>query len=131
MEVRGPQKLEGVEVDMNAFSDTMMTLAAIAPFASTPTVIRNVEHTRYQETDRVSAVATELRRLGISVEESRDGLRITPGRVGPGVVETYGDHRMAMAFAVSGLVAPGIRVREPEVVTKTFPDYFDRLDALR
>jgi 3-phosphoshikimate 1-carboxyvinyltransferase len=131
VEVRGPDRLRGVEVDMNAFSDTMMTLAAIAPFASTPTVIKNVEHTRYQETDRVSAVATELGRLGISVEEGRDLLRITPGTIRPAVVETYGDHRMAMAFAVTGLVAPGVRIREPGCVTKTFPDYFERLDTLR
>jgi len=131
VEVRGPERLRGVEVDMNAFSDTMMTLAAIAPFASTPTVIKNVEHTRYQETDRVSAVATELRRLGISVEEGRDLLRITPGTIRPAVVETYGDHRMAMAFAVTALVAPGVRIRNPGCVTKTFPDYFERLESLR
>ena len=131
VEVRGPERLRGVEVDMNAFSDTMMTLAAIAPFASTPTFIKNIEHTRYQETDRISAVATELRRLGVSVEEGRDGLRIKPGAVHPAVVETYGDHRMAMAFAVTGLVAPGIWIRDPGVVTKTFPGYFELLDALR
>jgi 3-phosphoshikimate 1-carboxyvinyltransferase len=131
VEVRGPDRLRGVEVDMSAFSDTMMTLGAIAPFASTPTVITNVGHTRYQETDRISAVATELGRLGISVEEGRNGLRITPGTVRSAVVQTYGDHRMAMAFAVTGLVAPGIRIQNPAVVTKTFPDYFDRLDTLR
>ena len=131
VEVRGPGRLRGVEVDMNAFSDTMITLSAIAPFASTPTVIKNVEHTRYQETDRVSAVATELGRLGISVEERRDGLRITPGTVRPATVETYGDHRLAMAFAVAGLVVPGVRIRAPGVVTKTFPDYFERLESLR
>jgi 3-phosphoshikimate 1-carboxyvinyltransferase len=131
VEVRGPELLRGVEVDINAFSDTMITLAAIAPFASTPTVIKNVEHTRYQETDRVSAVAAELRRLGIPVEEGRDRLRITPGTVRPAVVETYGDHRMAMAFAVTGLVAPGVRIRDPGCVTKTFPDYFERLESLR
>jgi 3-phosphoshikimate 1-carboxyvinyltransferase len=131
VEVRGEGRLRGVEVDMNAFSDTMITLSAIAPFASTPTVIENVEHTRYQETDRVSAVVSELRRLGVSVEERRDGLRITPGKVRPAVVETYGDHRMAMAFAVTGLVAPGVRIKDPGCVTKTFPDYFEKLDALR
>lgn len=131
VEVRGPERLRGVEVDMNAFSDTMMTLAAIAPFASTPTVIKNIEHTRYQETDRISAVATELRRLGVFVEEGRDRLRIEPGAIRPAVVETYGDHRMAMAFAVAGLSAPGIRIRDPGVVTKTFPGYFEQLDALR
>ncbi len=131
VEVRGPDRLLGVEVDMNAFSDTMITLCAIAPFASTQTVITNVEHTRYQETDRVSAVATELRRLGIAVEERRDRLRITPGTISPAVVRTYGDHRMAMAFAVTGLLAPGIRIRDPGCVTKTFPEYFERLESLR
>ena len=131
VEVRGPDRLRGVEVDMNAFSDTMITLCAIAPFASTQTVIRNVEHTRYQETDRISAVATELRRLGIAVEEGRDRLRITPGTISPAVVRTYGDHRMAMAFAVTGLVAPGIRIRDPGCVTKTFPNYFEQLESLR
>ena len=129
--VRGDGRLRGVEVDMNAFSDTMITLSAIAPFAFTPTVIKNVEHTRHQETDRVSAVVSELRRLGIQVEERRDGLRITPGKVRPAVVETYGDHRMAMAFAVTGLVAPGVAIRDPGCVTKTFPDYYEKLDALR
>src|SRR5215208_1840900 len=131
VEVRGTERLRGVEVDMNAFSDTMITLAAIAPFASTPTNIKNVEHTRYQETDRVAAVATELRRLGITVEEGRDLLRITRGTIRPAVVETYGDHRMAMAFAVTALVAPGVRIRNPGCVTKTFPDYFERLESLR
>jgi 3-phosphoshikimate 1-carboxyvinyltransferase len=131
VEVRGPERLRGVEVDMNAFSDTMMSLAVIAPFAGTPTVIKNVEHTRHQETDRISAVATELGRLGVEVEESRDGLRVTPGPVRPAAVETYGDHRMAMAFAVAGLVAPGISIRDPGCVTKTFPDYFRRLESLR
>ncbi len=131
VEVEGPDQLRGVEVDMGAFSDTMITLAAIAPFAGTPTVIKDVEHTRHQETDRISAVATELGRLGIKVEEGRDRLRVSPGRVGAATVETYGDHRMAMAFAVPGLVAPGIRIRDPGCVTKTFPDYFQRLESLR
>ena len=131
VEVRGPGRLRGVEVDMNAFSDTMMTLAAIAPFADSPTEIKNVAHTRHQETDRISAVATELWRLGVGVQERPDGLKIEPGHVGSGGVETYGDHRMAMAFAVTGLVAPGIRIRDPGCVTKTFPDYFRSLDALR
>ncbi|CAA9455239.1 MAG: 3-phosphoshikimate 1-carboxyvinyltransferase [uncultured Rubrobacteraceae bacterium] len=129
--VRGPERLRGVEVDMNPFSDTMMTLAAIAPFATGPTTIKNVEHTRHQETDRISAVVTELTRLGIRVEEWRDGLRIEPGPVHPALVRTYGDHRMAMAFAVTGLATPGIRIQDPGCVTKTFPDYFKRLGTLR
>jgi 3-phosphoshikimate 1-carboxyvinyltransferase len=133
VEVRGPERLRGVEVDMNAFSDTMMTLAAIAPFASTPTTITNVGHTRHQETDRISAVATELGRLGVEVEEERDGIRISPGPLRPAVVETYGDHRVAMAFAVAGLAAasPVVTIRGPGCVAKTFPGYFRALESLR
>lgn len=133
VEVRGPERLRGVEVDMGAFSDTMMTLAAIAPFASSPTTITNVGHTRHQETDRISAVATELARLGVGVEEWEDGLRISPGPLRPAVVETYGDHRMAMSFAVAGLAAPGptVTIADPGCVTKTFPGYFLALEGLR
>jgi 3-phosphoshikimate 1-carboxyvinyltransferase len=131
IEVRGPDRLQGVEVDMNAFSDTMMTLSAIAPFADGPTTITNVGHTRLQETDRLSAVATELRRLGIETHTTPSSIRIIPRMIRPGVVRTYGDHRMAMAFAITGLVAPGVRIRDPGCVTKTFPDYFGRLESLR
>lgn len=131
VEIQGPERLRGVEVDMSAYSDTMITLAAIAPFAEGPTTITNVGHTRHQETDRISAVATELGKLGIPVKEGPDSLRITPGPVREGLVETYGDHRMAMAFGVMGLVTRGIRIADPACVTKTFPDYFERLDTLR
>ncbi|QIN83014.1 3-phosphoshikimate 1-carboxyvinyltransferase [Rubrobacter tropicus] len=133
VEVRGTERLRGVEVDMNAFSDTMMTLAAIAPFASTPTTITNVGHARHQETDRISAVAAELGRLGVAVEERPDGLKILPGPLRPAVVETYGDHRVAMAFAVAGLASPDpvVTIRDPGCVTKTFPGYFGALESLR
>jgi 3-phosphoshikimate 1-carboxyvinyltransferase len=131
VEVRGPERLRGIEVDMNGISDTMITLAAIAPFASSPTTIKNVAHTRAQETDRIAAVARELTRLGVEVEERPDGLKITPGPVSPGTVHTYDDHRMAMAFSLLGLVVPGIRIQNPSCVTKTLPDYFQRLEALR
>jgi 3-phosphoshikimate 1-carboxyvinyltransferase len=121
-----------VEVEMGAFSDTMMTLAALAPFAEGPTTISGVEHTRAQETDRVSAVAAELSRLGARVEERPDGLTIQGGdRVRPRApVETYGDHRVAMAFALVGLAVPGVRVKDPACVTKTLPEYFDLLGSL-
>lgn len=131
VEVHGPQQLRGLSVDMNDFSDTMMTLAAIAPFAEGVTEITNVEHTRHQETDRISAVAAELQRLGVPVEEGQDFLRIIPNPVKPGTVHTYGDHRMAMAFAVAGLVVRGIRIEDPVCVTKTFPEYFRLLESLR
>ncbi len=131
VEVRGPGRLSGVGADMNDISDTFITLAAIAPFADGETVITNIEHTRHQETDRVAAVATELSRLGVEVEERRDGLTIHPGEITPAPVETYDDHRIAMSFALVGLMAPGVRIANPACVSKTMPDYFDRLDSLR
>jgi 3-phosphoshikimate 1-carboxyvinyltransferase len=131
IEVQGPDRLQGVEVDMNAFSDTMITLSAIAPFATTPTTIKNVAHTRLQETDRLWAVATELNRLGIGTQTTSSSIRIIPDQVQSGVVRTHGDHRMAMAFAVTGLVASGIRIGDPGCVTKTFPGYFGALESLR
>lgn len=130
VEVRGPGQLSGIEVDMNEISDTMITLAAIAPFANGPTTITNVSHTRHQETDRIAAVAAELVRLGVTVEERADGLRITPGPVKPASIRTYGDHRIAMAFSLIGLRVPGIRILDPACVTKTMPGYFDLLRAL-
>jgi 3-phosphoshikimate 1-carboxyvinyltransferase len=129
VEVTGPPvgELRGVDVDMNAISDTAQTLAAIAPFANGPTTIRGVEHMRHKETDRVSALATELRRLGQEVEERPDGLRIEPRPVQPAAVETYDDHRMAMSFAIAALRAPGVRILDPGCVAKTFPAFFERL----
>ena len=131
VEVQGPDHLRGVEVDMNAFSDTMITLSAIAPFAEGPTTITNVGHTRLQESDRLSAVAIELTRLGVKTQTTSSSIRIIPKKIRPGVVRTYGDHRMAMAFAITGLVASGIRIRDPGCVTKTFPGYFGALESLR
>jgi 3-phosphoshikimate 1-carboxyvinyltransferase len=131
VEVQGPDHLRGVEVDMNAFSDTMITLSAIAPFAEGPTTITNVGHTRLQESDRLSAVATELTRLGVKTQTTSSFIRIIPNKIRPGVIRTYGDHRMAMAFAITGLVASGIRIRDPGCVTKTFPGYFGALESLR
>jgi 3-phosphoshikimate 1-carboxyvinyltransferase len=131
VEVEGPDQLRGVEVDMNAFSDTMITLSAIAPFATGPTTIKNIAHTRLQETDRLSAVATELERLGVETQTTPSSIHIIPSKVRPAAVETYGDHRIAMAFAVTGLGAPGVRIRDPGCVTKTFPGYFAQLETLR
>ena len=131
VEVRGPDRIKGIKVDMSEFSDTMITLSAIAPFAEGPTHITNVEHTRHQETDRISAVVTELARMGVRVREERDGLYIIPGPVHPAAVRTYGDHRIAMAFAVTGLRAPGMRIQDPGCVAKTFPRYFEALESLR
>lgn len=131
VEVRGPELLKGITVDANCYSDMAQTLYAIAPFAEGPTEVRNVEHSRLQECDRIAASAAELRRLGQEVEEFADGLRITPRPVVPAVVRTYNDHRMAMAFSLVGLRAPGIAIAEPGCTAKTFPDYWERLETLR
>jgi 3-phosphoshikimate 1-carboxyvinyltransferase len=131
LEVRGPEQLHGLVVDMNAISDTVMTLAAIAPFADSPTVIENVGHIRHKETDRLSAVATELQRLGVMVEERPDGLTIYPAsHLLPATIQTYDDHRMAMAFAITGLRSPGVIIDNPGCVAKTFPAFFTRLEEL-
>jgi len=122
--------LGGIDVDMNAISDTAQTLAAVAVFADGPTRIRNIAHVRHKETDRIAAVATELRRLGLPAEEHADGLTIHPGLPRPAVVQTYDDHRMAMSFAIAGLRTPGIVIENPECVAKTFPDFFEHLKAL-
>lgn len=128
IEVVGPEKLSGIDVDMNAISDTMPTLAAIAPLATGAVTIRNVEHVRHKETDRIHAVVTELRRLGIEVDERQDGLTIYPGKPIPATIKTYDDHRMAMSFAILGSVCDGIVIEDPGCVAKTFPDFYTRLD---
>ena len=131
VEVRGPRQLRSVDVDMNAISDTVMTLAAIAPFADGATNIRNIGHIRHKETDRIHAVVTELRRLGVQVEEREDSLIIHPqSQLQPAQIETYDDHRMAMSFAITGLKAPGVTILDPGCVAKTFPDFWARLEAL-
>ncbi|MBI2942428.1 MAG: 3-phosphoshikimate 1-carboxyvinyltransferase [Chloroflexi bacterium] len=129
LEVRGTGALAGVDVDLGAMSDQVPTLAAIAPFATSPVTIRNVAHVRLKETDRLAAVATELRRLGVRVDEQPDGLVIFPSALRPARVETYDDHRMAMSFALIGLRVPGVEIANPACVAKTFPDYFERLAA--
>ncbi len=130
LSVRGTGSLRPPDIDLSEMSDQTMTVAAIAPFADGPTRIRGVAHIRHQESDRIAATATELRRLGQEVEERSDGLVISPRPVRPAVVQTYGDHRIAMAFAVTGLRAPGIAIADPGCVTKTFPDFFERLEGL-
>lgn len=131
VEVQGIAPLHGVDVNMSDISDTFITLAAVALFADSPTRIRGVEHARYQESNRVSAVATELARLGVNVEEHHDGLTIYPGTPHSGTVQTYNDHRMAMAFALIGLRVPGITIANPECVHKTFPNFFEKLQELQ
>ena len=128
--VTGPRQLKGIDVDMRTISDTALTLAAMAPFADGKVTIRNIEHTRWQETDRIHAMVTELRKLGVPVIEHQDGLEISPAPITPAAIDTYEDHRVAMAFSLVGLKANGIRINDPECVSKTFPDYFEVLQQL-
>lgn len=124
--------LRGVTVDMNAISDTVQTLAAVALFAEGPTLITGVGHIRHKETDRIGALAVELRKLGAAVDEFPDGLRITPGPLRPATIDTYQDHRMAMSLALVGMRQEGVVIRDPGCVAKTYPAFFDdlgRLDA--
>ncbi len=120
----------GVDVNMSAFSDQAITLAAIAPFATTPTTIRGIGHIRYQESDRMAAMVNELGKMGILCRETEQNLTIYPGKPSPCLVETYEDHRMAMGFALTGLRAPGIVIRDPDCCRKTFENYFSVLEKL-
>jgi 3-phosphoshikimate 1-carboxyvinyltransferase len=122
--------LRGIDVDMNTISDTVQTLSVVALFAQGSTRIRNVGHIRHKETDRISAVATELRKLGAQVAEHAEGLDITPGKITAAEIDTYNDHRMAMSFAIAGLVQPGIVIRNPGCTAKTYPHFFADLRRL-
>jgi 3-phosphoshikimate 1-carboxyvinyltransferase len=123
--------LTGVDVDLSELSDTAQTLAAVAVFADSPTRVRGIGFIRRKETDRLAAVVRELRRCGVMAEETDDGFVVHPGTPRPAVVETYDDHRMAMSFALLGLRVPGIAIADPDCVAKTFPGFWDALDALR
>lgn len=123
--------LRGIDVDMNGISDTVQTLAVVALFAEGPTRVRNVAHIRHKETDRIAAVATELRKLGGQVAEHEDGLEIIPGQHTPAAIDTYKDHRMAMSFAIAGLKLPGIVIRDPGCVAKTYPRFFNDLGEIQ
>jgi 3-phosphoshikimate 1-carboxyvinyltransferase len=121
----------GVTVDMSACSDQAITLAAIAPFADSPTTITGIGHIRFQESDRIHAIVTELGKMGIRCEEDKlsDGsITIYPGAPKPCVVDTYDDHRMAMGFSLIGLRAPGIAIHDPGCCRKTFENYFQVLE---
>ena len=123
---------KGIEIDMAHIPDTAQTLAAIAPFASTPTRIRGIASARVKETDRVSATCTELRKLGVGVQEFEDGMLIHPCKeLNSASIHTYKDHRMAMAFSLIGLRKPGIQIEDPGCVSKTFPNFFEVLESVR
>jgi 3-phosphoshikimate 1-carboxyvinyltransferase len=128
--ITGTGSVHGVDLEMNDTPDVVPTLAAIAPFASSSTRIRKVAFIRHHESDRLAALAMELRRIGAVVTELPDGLEIIPSQTHAAAVETYNDHRIAMAFAIAGLKTPGIRIKDPGCVAKTYPGFFDDLKSL-
>lgn len=135
---RSPLERHGVAQDFSAFSDTFLTLAALAPLLDAPTRITGIAHTRKQETDRVAGMARELKRLGQDVVEDEDSLTITPRPLVAGqIIETYGDHRFAMSFGILGCHdlhgdgRPWLTIKDPACCAKTFPNFFELLESLR
>lgn len=134
LSVTGPKngQYDGITIDMNGFSDQTMTMAALAVFANSPTHIKNVAHIRLQESDRMTAIITECRRIGAQAEMVDDGtgILITPAPLHGAYIQTYEDHRMAMAFSLVGLKVPGIVIDNPLCCKKTFENYFDVLTQI-
>ncbi|MEN8190209.1 MAG: 3-phosphoshikimate 1-carboxyvinyltransferase [Thermodesulfobacteriota bacterium] len=129
----GAKRLEGITVDMGDMPDVVPTLGVVAAFAHGRTVINNIAHLRIKECDRLSAVVTELNKMGARLEE-RDDTMIIHGNGGEGMhgaeIETYDDHRMAMSMAVAGLRIPGVKIMDEGCVVKSFPDFWDRFEGL-
>jgi 3-phosphoshikimate 1-carboxyvinyltransferase len=126
IEVTGRKKLKAIDIDLNHIPDAAMTAAVTALFADGPSTLRNIGSWRVKETDRLAAMATELRKLGATVEEGRDFLKITPAKLKSGVsIDTYDDHRMAMSFSLVALGGVPVRINDPDCVAKTFPHYFE------
>ncbi len=128
--VAGPGTPAGLSVDMSDISDTFMTLAAVAPFASSPVTITGIANVRLKESDRITAMEGNLRRLGVKTASGPDFLRVYPGTPTGGRIDPHGDHRIAMSFAVLGLRARGVVVEDPACVGKTCPDFFELWSAL-
>ena len=122
--------LKSLEIDMNEMPDLVPTLAVTSVFAGSTTTIRNVPNLRLKETDRLRALAFELRKIGANVDEMTDGLKIKRRRLQKAIIETYNDHRMAMSFAVAGLAISGIRIKNPACVNKSFPDFWEKFKEL-
>jgi 3-phosphoshikimate 1-carboxyvinyltransferase len=127
--VRG-KKIRGIQTDMNSMPDCVPTLAVVACFANSPTTITNIGHLRFKESDRIAAIATELRKIGARVVVEQDSLKIYPQPLHGAVIETYNDHRIAMSFAIAGLGVDGVSILHPECVSKSFPGFWDEFKKL-
>jgi 3-phosphoshikimate 1-carboxyvinyltransferase len=126
-----PGVLHGVDMDMNHIPDAAMTIAVAALFAQGPTIIRNVGNWRVKETDRLAAMATELKKLGAEVVEGEDFIKIhPPKKFNPAVIDTYNDHRMAMCFSLAALGDADVTINDPGCTSKTFPDYFEQFAGI-
>jgi 3-phosphoshikimate 1-carboxyvinyltransferase len=122
---------QAFDADFNHIPDAAMTLAVVALFADGPCTLRNIASWRVKETDRIAAMATELRKLGAQAEEGPDWLRVTPPAVlKPATIDTYDDHRMAMCFSLAALGGVAVRINDPACVAKTFPEYFQVLESI-
>jgi 3-phosphoshikimate 1-carboxyvinyltransferase len=131
IEVSANAPLKAVDLDLNHIPDAAMTIATAALFAEGTTAIRNIYNWRVKETDRIAAMATELRKLGAMVEEGHDYITITPPEtVKPAAIDTYNDHRVAMCFSLASFATDGIVINDPKCTAKTFPDYFERLATI-
>lgn len=120
-------ELKAITKDMNNYPDIVQPLAVVAAFAKGRSEFTNIGHLKYKECDRLKAPATELKKMGINAADTEDSLIVEGGKPHGAEIETYKDHRMAMSFAVAGLEVPGIKIKNPEVVNKSFPDFFERL----
>ena len=130
IEVEGPHKLNGINVNLGIMPDTVQTLAVLAAVAKGKTIIRGIHNLRIKETDRIYALEQELAKLGIKTDSTEDSLTIHGGTPISGEIETYNDHRMAMSFSVLGLRIQGIKIKNPECVSKSFPNFYELFEKL-
>jgi 3-phosphoshikimate 1-carboxyvinyltransferase len=125
------EKLKPIDMDLNHIPDAAMTAAVMALFADGRSTLRNIGSWRVKETDRIAAMATELRKLGAEVEEGKDFLKITPKKLNSNIsIDTYDDHRMAMSFSLAALGGVPVRINDPACVAKTFPRFFDEFKKI-
>lgn len=130
LEGAGEGRLHGITASFSDFSDQALTMAAIAPYADSPVIIQGIAHIRGQESDRALVICRELQKLGVRCQETEDSITIYPGKMQGAEIETYDDHRVAMAFAITGLRTEGVVIQNPSCCKKTFPEYFDILERI-